>query len=517
MIPHSFDSLLEKTRSPSFFAGAGLSAGVVPGPVRLFNDRKEIAEEALGVGSDKDSLYDWAEAILDQLPSDNAEPPKLRLAKALGLFENPSWRGDVSFPVRGTAARHRVVARFAREELWASAWTWNWDCVLERALEAIGFERGDALRNQPWLTRYNTVVVQEDFPKLGEHNLFCLLKPHGCVNALELADEAWASGDANRAIELADRFKISAGELEQASDSPTDTRFFQRMTVLLLSSPALIVGWSVSEPYLVKVINDALSDKLTKKGQLEELSIVDLSFNDAGHAETADCYGLTEAQVFFRVDPGDPGFTTDRFFLWLQARFCLQRLAAAAPNDQLKERLIAGYQLIEPPANESLIDWADSFIPAWCRLCWRANTVRCAGFDYHQLSLETPEEHIPLRLAPLPRPDLAAASQLFDMFMASPNWDLTTFAGAFWRSGEQRLVVPLPTWSEVHDLAALKPWVIDCPIGMIERVDILPVHVEGALPIDEALAHALRSKLGSALGTPYFADPQHIGIVSNLE
>jgi hypothetical protein len=518
--PHNFQALLTKSRIPSYFAGAGLSWGLVPGPAKLFSDRKALAEAELGVEADVPlddprGLYLWADAILAQLQAQGGPPPKLRLAKALGILEDPAWRGEVGFPVRGTSARHRVTARFAREELWQNVWTWNWDCVLERALEAVGFKRGAPARDQPWLTRYDTVVVQEDFPKLGYNYLFRVLKPHGCAHAIAEADAVWTAGENQKAAALAARFMIGWQELSQARNDATDTLFFQRMGSFLSTNPALIVGWSISEPYLSAVINDALANILVKE-QIEELSVVDVTFQ-LGHQTAAECYGLTQEQVFFQLSPAEPGFTTDEFFLWLQARFCLQKMGESTNDEAIKARIALALNDIEPPAEAWLLDWADSFIPAWCRMCWRADVVVCAGFQAHQLELEAPEEHIPMALDHLIRPDLEAAARLFVMMSASPGWDLKSFPGALWKMDDLRLVVPLPAWSEINDLAGLKPWAADQQFGMVERIDVLPIHFDAAqLPISEETGSALRDKLCGVLNSPQFSNSENVGVVADL-
>ena len=313
-----------------------------------------------------------------------------------------------------------MTARFAREELWQNVWTWNWDCILERALEAVGFKRGTPARDQPWLTRYDTVVVQEDFPKLGQNYLFRVLKPHGCAQAIAEADAAWIAGDHQRAADLAARFMIGWQELSQERNGATDTLFFQRMGSLLSTNPALIVGWSISEPYLSAVINDALANILAK-GQIEELSVVDVTFQPS-YQTAADCYGLAQEQVLFQLASDEPGFTTDQFFLWLQARFCLQKMAASTEDEQLIAQIELALIEVEPPA-ERIISGLGQIGSSQhiCRNVLAREVVACAGFQAHQLDLDAPEEHIPLSLDPLVRPDLEAAARLFGMMSAFPG------------------------------------------------------------------------------------------------
>jgi SIR2-like domain len=321
--------------------GAGLSWGLVPLPEELLRQWKEGARE---LGCDaidnlpggSSALYAWAERILAHLSDRGGTPPKLALAKALGLLADQSWTGNVPVPLRGTTPRHRVIARFAREQRWASVWSLNWDCILENALERVGLERGEAERTQPWLTRYSTVVTQGDFPKLSHRDLFCVLKPHGCVRALVEAERARQEGDLPRASELAGRFMICTSELHQERSNPTDEMFFIRLRASLHSAPLVIVGWSVSEPYLAAVIDESLA-RVLSKGATEELSIIDVVFNEAGHRKVAECYGLTPEQVFFNVAVADTKIDTDSLFLWLQAVHCMDQLINSARSSGFHE------------------------------------------------------------------------------------------------------------------------------------------------------------------------------------
>ena len=68
-----------------------------------------------------------------------------------------------------------------------------------------------------------------------------------------------------------------------------------------------------------------------------------------------------------------------------------------------------------------------------------------------------------------------------------------------------RLVVPLPAWSDIDDFAGLKPWVADHRFGMVERIDVLPIHFRRRLmPISDETGRALRDKLCGFRFTPIF-------------
>ena len=105
-----------------------------------------------------------------------------------------------------------------------------------------------------------------------------------------------------------------------------------------------------------------------------------------------------------------------------------------------------------------LLAFADSFLSAWVRLCWRANLVPCAGFQVHQLRLELRDFHIPWHVLGLVRDDLASAGHLLSLLSAAPGqWNFELFPGALWRENSGRLIIPLPAWSSRPDFRALVP------------------------------------------------------------
>lgn len=513
--PHRFEGFLTKQRKPSMFAGAGLSYGIVPGPDELMRDRQLAANNLVGnspvadAGEPPLDLYHWSDRQLQFMEGIAGEPPKLRLAKALGILDDTRWGANLSLRLGATTPRHRVIARFAREKLWHSIWTWNWDCELERALEATGFSRSPPPSIQPWSTRYCSIVVDEDFNNLGNEEICCIYKPHGCAQAIADADSSWSSGDHVRSEMLSDRFMVGAEELDTDRDNPADQNFELQMTAQLATHPAMVVGWSISEPYLRRVLASAVARR-AKLGQVEELSIIDITYRER-HAEAANSYGLAQEQVFFEMATDPNGFTTDRFFLWLQAIFCIKRMAASLPPAE-QPALIATLEAVEPPCHQFVLDWADVFVPTWTRLCWRGEVVECANFDPSQLDMDAPDQHIPLFIDGLPRPDLRAAARLF-MRIADMQFDLRTFPGALWLPDELKLILPLPAWGELNELAALNPWVSDQQFGQVETVEILPLSADvGNVEISGQHLERLKEQLASSLKSVYFSDPANIGI-----
>jgi hypothetical protein len=382
-IPHEFLELRKANRSPTIIFGTGLSSGSVPTPHALLSEVQIAAETELACGhidglpNSNDALYLWAEEVLKRIAAKAGAPAKLQLAKAMGLLNDRRWAVDID--LNGALPRHRVIARFAREELWTAIWSLNWDCMLESALENIGFIRREAIRDQPWLTSYGTVVTDTEFNlQIGQQNLLCVRKPHGCAHALAIAEDAHKAGNIARADELSSRFMITASELQTKRTMPLDQKFFHQLVAELQAKPLVVAGWSISEPYLRDVIQDPLA-KLLPPGKKEDLSIVDLNFNEHGHKEISECYRLTKSDVFFRVTKLNDGLDLDDLLLWLQAKYCLDQLIFASPemaNDL--EQISEKYSLsTEDPF---LINWADMFVAAWTRLCWRSNVVDCAGY-----------------------------------------------------------------------------------------------------------------------------------------
>lgn len=520
-LPHSFEQLRVGPRVPFLIAGAGLSWGLVPLPGALLRERKAPAEEYLGCGaipvdySSETALYDWAEKALAELPEDSV--PKLRLAEALGLLTDTRWTAGLDIPLRGTTPRHRVIARLVRERRWVSIWSLNWDTHLENALERIGFRRGGKARpGQPWQTQYQSIITREDFSWLGNTQYFCILKPHGCVEALTKAKACLNSGDLAKAKSLANRFMITAAELGAARDNPTDTQFFAELKTAIGRSPLVVLGWSVSEPYLIGVINETMV-ALLNLGQLEELTVIDPWFNDKGHTKAAGYYNLRREQVHAELETRAGGLDADAFFLWMQARYaldCLQQHALGAGLDAVTNAAAA---LATPVTSHYLLSFADDFLPAWIRLCWRASLVQCAGYEAHELRLEERDLHVPWNLPPLLRPDLKAAAGILGL-MRTTGWDLSLFPGAACHVEKGRLVVPIPAWGNMDDLAALKPLVssIRENLGYVQSLEILPVDENGdVLPLAPG-TQDLRERLAAAMPVMQFADPSKIGIASEL-
>lgn len=414
---------------------------------------------------------------------------QLRASKRnnLGILTDPRWFGRIDVPLRGTTDRHRVIARSAREGRWHELWSLNWDCLLENALGEVGLERdGQSPPNPwPWRTAYSTHVIGADLARTRLPHSVAVRKPHGCVQAMRQADDR-STGHADRDALIA-RFTIGAKELTtHVAESADDTTFAEAFGTQLREHPLVVVGWSASEPRLQQAITAAVNPLPDKP----HVGIVDLALNDAGHAHLAEAYGVGPRRAHWPVR-SDQCPTTDQLFLWLQTCYtfgCLRDHAGPAVGKTLDdwERSIAG------PCDQSfLIPFADVFLPAWTRMCWRAGLVRCRGFAPQAFDLSRTEVHVPWEMPNIERPDLAAAAHLLALLpSAGAEWNPSRFPGALWRDDDLRLVLPLPAWGEPATLIGLAPLLraIGEQKGYIRELAVLPHrHDERPVqPVDEA-------------------------------
>jgi hypothetical protein len=506
--------------------GAGLSAGLVPFPTDLLSVWCPAAEEQLGIDSipiddgKEEAFYEWAEHAIKALVEKEVAIPKLRLAEALGLLTERKWTAKVGLPLRGTLPRHRVVARLIRERKWASIWSLNWDTQLENALERIGLLRNNKRPGQPWITAYRTIITIEDFRFLSEtEDLFCILKPHGCVCALLEAQKLEKAGDTGKAGSIASRLMITKEELDKERDNPTDKKFFEQFRAQLNISPLVVLGWSISEVYINNVMGDAIRD-LIIPSDAEDLTIIDIDFNDKGHKITTEQYDLELAQVFMQVDRDPRGFDCDCFFSWLQARYAIDQLQKHGPQATKNHLLSLKAELSRPVSEHFLLSWADSFLPAWVRLCWRSELVSCAGFEPHQLRMELEDEHIPWDIPALPRPDLSAAAMLlYGGPLDQQLWDFDRFPGGAFERDSGRLILPLPAWGRLSDLAALRPLlqVLARDIAFVDSLEILPVPSGHGQPRpSEGLIVGQKELLAAHMRVGKFADPTRLGTAEDF-
>jgi hypothetical protein len=357
-----------------------------------------------------------------------------------------------------------------------------------------------------------------------------IIKPHGCVHALEEAREAQRAGDAVRARERADRFLITKRELDAIlpdPSNPTQQFLFDSLCTAISSRPLAVVGWSMSEEYLLAYMEAHVRPILTGQTLAKDaLSIIDIRFNDDGHRRVAACFGRTRVTAHF--DVASPALDTDGLFLWLQALYGLERLivsAMAADRAALEPMLSASLQT--PGGSSPLAQWIDNFLPTWVRLCWRWGAVRCVDsvgqtIRPDEFGMEKPDEHVPWNIANILRPEMRAAAHLLAALLRTGRmtaWDFDTFRGGLYRPGDGWLVIPLPTWSgeDSNDFRALKPLVNDITHGVaapVQRLSILLLTAADTDDVTPAVEFSMRQRLAQQFPIARFADPANIDSVS---
>jgi hypothetical protein len=527
ILPHNFPTLRRVDPAhhrPSVLTiGAGMSFGIAPTAKKLFDEKHVLAEAELGctTSAAADDLYKWSDEIMRKLAARGEQLPKLNLAKSLGIPIDHGWFGYVG--TQRDTPRHRVVARFAREDLWEQIWSLNWDCIQERALENVGIEREGDDAGLPWPTSFVTFVTASDCAQMAEDNRVKIIKPHGCVTALVDARAAADGGEYPEAQRLADRFLITSTELEGLAPGPgvdaTQNFIFQTLGGKLSCHPLISAGWSVSEKYLINYFDAYLRPALSVPGRRlaqDELSIVDIEFNNEGHTRLSGFYNKTQATSHIHVE--STAFTTDQLFLWIQALYALGCLHRSAADTERPELGALTNQIQQPPdGNAFIISWADSFLPVWIRLCWRSSLVECRDREQRQISaddinLERRDEHIPWHLpkSGIARPDLVTAGILLASLQRAehgPEWDFEIFPGGLYC--DNRLVIPLPAWHAAppNDLRGLKA-LIDAikrhEPGYIDRVGVLLLGLPDQ-PISANTGRTLREIVARDLAMARFA------------
>src|SRR5262249_28211932 len=158
------------------------------------------------------------------------------------------------------------------------------------------------------------------------------------------------------------------------------------------------------------------------------------------------------------------------------------------------------------------------FLPAWTRLCWRANLVHCAGYQSYELRLEDEDFHIPWLLPALVRPDLASAANVLAMVKTN-GLDFSTFPGAAWDRGQGRLTIPLPAWAPAPlDLGALKPLLsaIKANLGFVQQIEILPIGLDPNIVASVTTVDDLKVQIASLMPVLRFSDPANIATAADL-
>lgn len=475
-VPHQFEKFTSGEEKAVLMVGAGLSYGIVP----MANELKkslELVTNNLAIEDDElltePDPYKYADIVLKHIPNQD----KLVLVQNMGIMNNPKWFAKVGLPLRGTTPRHRVVARFARENLLHEIWSYNWDTILESAFEAIGFTRGrkDGLK-QPWNTLFDTIITYDDLTATPTNGFFKVYKPHGCLQAMKKAQELKIS-NSDESKKIAARFMIGKDELsldkQWTEDEPGMT--FLSLMHTSLNHHVMVVGWSLPEKYVHNKLEYIMRPI---KAEVEHLSIVD-PFYQTGHATIANRYTLTENDTHFAVAPTQSDLTTDNLFLALQTKYSLKQLLKNTDEESDEWNTIQDALSSCDLGNgkNTLLSWADDFLPAWIRLCWRTEKLEVRTFNPFDIRLEKPDIHIPYQGIETTRIDMEMAATIFHHIQNSKiDWDFTTFPGGLWSHEEARLVIPLPNtiFSSLH---VIKPLIkmIEEKTAYITNIAVMPV------------------------------------------
>lgn len=475
-LPHQFEKLTSREEKVVVMIGAGMSYGLVP----MANELKqslELVTNNLTIEDDelliKDDPYDYADVVLKHIPNQD----KLVLVQNMGIINNPKWFAKVGLPLRGTTPRHRVIARFARENLLHEIWNYNWDTIMESAFEAVGFTRGrnDGI-NQPWNTLFDTIITYDDLTATPTSGFFKIYKPHGCLQAMKKAQELQISNP-TESKKIADRFMIGQNELsldKQWIEQEPGSTFLSLMHTSL-NHHVMVVGWSLPEKY----VHDKLKYIMKPfKGEVEHLSIID-PFYQTGHTTIANRYNLNQNEIHFAVSSTQTGLTTNNLFLALQAKYSLKQILKNTDEQSDEWKTIQNVlnQCDLGNAKNELISWADDFLPAWIRLCWRTEHLKVRNFNPYDIRLEKQDIHIPYQGIETIRIDMEMAATIFHHIQNSKiNWDFSTFPGGLWDYENTRLVIPLPnaTFSTLH---VIKPLVkmIEEKVAYITSIAIMPI------------------------------------------
>jgi len=266
--PHTFEFLREGDRPTVLMLGAGCSFGLIPLPNEILATGRTRAEIEISKITGKefpklrvdesawDALYVWAQQARDELIAAAHHCPKLKIAQVLGLTSEPRWLAGVELPVPQARARHRVMARMAREGILQSIWTFNWDCHVEAALESIGLREQEDVSNQPWTMRYHRVLRLSDYGKLPQDRTIFVHKRHGCIKHLKNLEALEASGSAKKEDFANVQLRITKDELDDTLDKSSpdyksfrgqiDTDFSGRPLVAIGARLEVMIRWPSS-------------------------------------------------------------------------------------------------------------------------------------------------------------------------------------------------------------------------------------------------------------------------------
>ncbi len=436
--------------------------------------------------TDPQSLYVWSGELFDALiASGRGElDAKKTIAKALRVTIDPCWSAKAKVPLRGTSARHRVIARLVREKRWHSIWSLNWDVWLERALHSVGIESHQSKKNSSpalpngWIRWYESWVPSKVVQN-GDQQTVVVYKPHGCVESL-------LAGDGT--------FVLTREELGRCLKQQ-EPLVQDGMKQCFTHHSLVAAGWSASEPYL----QEFFTELKPYRSAGTTLTVIDPSPNPGGHVALMAAYDSCSAQTMCR--PEFNSFpNTDDVFLWIQTRHGLGCFEAISTGYE-RQKATAWLNIFKEPQSQSsafgfMVEWFDNFLSVWLRLCFNNGHQKFfAGLPVLREAIPTHrrDEHIPWDEQNVERKDLLAALTLLvdlcDRPAEIPKFNFAFFPGALWDEHKHHLIVPVPAWIEgkTQSLAALKPLVESrhwANQGQVRKVSVL-----GLAPLGSPVMH----------------------------
>ncbi|HLX81736.1 MAG TPA: hypothetical protein VKS43_14250 [Burkholderiales bacterium] len=532
-IPHDFPFFSSPDgRVPVFVCGAGFSRDLIPLPGVIVRTHRASAERAISAsagatftpvtgdpdGNLPDTLYLWADEAIEFLRVHGDPCPQLTLASLLGITSGADWLAGVDAPITRLKARHRVVARFARESKWRALWTFNWDCHLEAALRGVGITDDPMASPQPWPARFQRLLGLEDYGVQPQVGTIQVHKPHGCVKRLRDAEQDIRLGK-KTPNDFGDiKFKIGKTELDAPPTGlPADYQLFRaRLLEHFAGAPLVAAGWRAAEPYFLTELEGAQPQIRQYPDANTRLSVADLEFNAQGHHRLAIAYGVTPAQAHVKVEP--TGFDQDRLMQWVQAIYTLRYLEHHIGNPARGAEILQLRTVVTDTGDPRwAIEWSDFFLPSWVRLCWREGLVQArnaAGvlLDPAEIRLED-DWHVPIAQTIPDRPELISAAYLLLGLQAhGSTWDCQKAPGCLYDKARSLLVVPVPAWGDPGKrnwLNSIKPFLrqLHSVLSICSEVKVLPMIAGDSNPTADQSDHALRairvsaSSLGLASGT----------------
>jgi len=240
-----------------------------------------------------------------------------------------------------------------------SIWSFNWDCILENALEQIGLPGVKPRFESPWeKNHYATHVHSDYFPRSSNPKAINIHKPHGCVRALHKAWDAKESNP-NEADELSYRLMVGKRELHNRSScpkaKPEDQLFYAVLKGDVSGRFNLLFGWSMGEKSLRRELFPSFRSHATT------FAIADPKLS-AGHRAACRFTGCQQQQIYFPLtDCPD----RDDVFIWQHALYSLERLEALNRDKPILDMQGANWprSIIHSCAANFLTAWADEFLP----------------------------------------------------------------------------------------------------------------------------------------------------------